>query len=122
LIHHRCGRVAVRAILTAALAGASVPASAQAPRLDANGYDCLRDIAGHAERRPGGIYEHQVSVTNGCPEPIYLRACYTQTRICIVLVARANGRTIGVLGRQRDMPQFTFDFVELDQPAPRPSR
>jgi hypothetical protein len=122
LIFYRRGQILVRAVLTAALAGASAPAFAQAPRLDANGYDCLRDIAGHVERRPGGIYEHQISVTNGCPIPIYLRACYTQTRICVVLIARANARTVGVLGHQRGMPQFTFDFVELDQPVPRSSR
>ena len=50
LIRERRGRHFIAFCLALVPAGASAPAAAQAPRVDASGYDCLREIAGHAER------------------------------------------------------------------------
>lgn len=58
------------------------------------------------------LYDHVITVVNGCPKRIELQVCYYRTQDCIPMEVPGNGRKEAILGTLPSSKDFRFEFRE----------
>jgi len=80
---------------------------------DPLGKPCLKfesDLQG--EHGQSDIYEHTVSINNGCSKPIKLRLCYYKSEHCTDVEVHGQKRKDIMLGVYPNMRIFRYSFQE----------
>jgi hypothetical protein len=77
------------------------------------GKSCLevRGIARPRRMKPNS-YDHVISITNRCPQPIKTDVCYYQTQHCISLPTPGYAHSEDILGSFPAMSYFRFEYRE----------
>jgi hypothetical protein len=77
------------------------------------GKPCLT-VSGHVQPQimNPDIFDHMISASNNCGQPIKMQVCYYQTQTCILVNTPAYGRKEVVLGIMPAMKQFQFEYRE----------
>jgi hypothetical protein len=94
------------------LISGSRDAAAQIHR-NAIGRPCLT-VYGRAKPQATNktIYDHSISVSNTCVQPIKLKVCYYHSEDCVKIVVPGFGRKEAVLGIMPQMKEFRFEYWE----------
>jgi hypothetical protein len=58
------------------------------------------------------IYEHILSISNACSQPIKLQACYYKSQSCLDVQLAAYGRKEVVIGIYPSMREFRYEYRE----------
>jgi hypothetical protein len=82
--------------------------------LGPTGKPCLT-VLGYAQPQTinPDIFDHMISASNDCSQPIKMQVCYYQTQQCIPVGVPAYGRKEVVLGIMPAMKQFQFEYREM---------
>src|SRR5579863_1088512 len=80
---------------------------------DFTGKPCL-GVSGSARSHhvDVNLYDHVITVVNGCPKRIELRVCYYRTQDCIPMEVAGNSRKEAILGTLPSTKDFRFEFRE----------
>jgi hypothetical protein len=78
------------------------------------GKPCLT-VLGYAQQQSinPNLFDHMISASNDCSQPIKMTVCYYQTQQCLPIDVPAYGRKEVVLGIMPAMKQFQFEYREL---------
>lgn len=113
------------AIAVGGLLGATSSVRAELATLDAKNklHVRLRAVTGHVclkfheivrpQIAMKDMYDHVVSVENGCPETILVKVCYKNvTTGCRKLRVSAHKKAAALLGSMNNRPSFGFEYTE----------
>jgi hypothetical protein len=77
------------------------------------GKPCLTVLGyAHPQVINPNIFDHMISASNDCSQPIKMQLCYYQTQQCISVDIPPYGRKDAVLGIMPAMSQFQFEYRE----------